>query len=153
VAAVPESVVDDLFAIGTAPEGAAHVHRYVHSGVDVPVLAFMPLDPSRDEFSDALAGASRYAALTTASNGLPGLRSRRPATAGAARTPSARHRDAPRRSPRRGTGRSGRARVAEPGSPVGRSERRGASRTAPTRHRRPPRTATRRHRRRADRPL
>lgn len=62
VAAVPESVVDELIVIGTAAEVAAHVHRYVHSGVNVPVLSFVPLDPSREEVPDALAVAAAYRA-------------------------------------------------------------------------------------------
>ena len=61
VDAVPEEVLDDLFAIGTPAECAAHVRRYVHSGVDVPVLSFLPLDPGRDEVEDALAVAAAYA--------------------------------------------------------------------------------------------
>jgi probable F420-dependent oxidoreductase len=60
VDAVPEEVLDDLFAIGTPEECAAHVRRYVHSGVQVPVLSFLPLDPGRDEVEDALAVASAY---------------------------------------------------------------------------------------------
>jgi probable F420-dependent oxidoreductase len=64
VAAVPESVLDELFVIGTPAECAAHIHRYVHSGVDVPVLSFVPLDPSRDELTDTLAVAAEYAATS-----------------------------------------------------------------------------------------
>jgi probable F420-dependent oxidoreductase len=60
VAAVPESLLDELFVIGTPAECAAHIRRYVHSGVDVPVLSFLPLDPSRDEVADALAVAASY---------------------------------------------------------------------------------------------
>jgi len=60
VDAVPERVLDELFVIGTAEECAAHVHRYVHSGVDVPVLSFLPLDPGRDEVTDALAVAAAF---------------------------------------------------------------------------------------------
>jgi probable F420-dependent oxidoreductase len=62
VAAVPEAVLDELFVIGTPAECAAHIHRYVHSGVDVPVLSFLPLDPSRDELTDTLAVAEAYGA-------------------------------------------------------------------------------------------
>jgi probable F420-dependent oxidoreductase len=69
VAAVPESVVDELIVIGTAAEVAAHVHRYVRSGVNVPVLSFVPLDPSRDELSDALAVATAYTDATPAEVG------------------------------------------------------------------------------------
>jgi probable F420-dependent oxidoreductase len=69
VEAVPERVLDDLFVIGTPTECAAHVHRYVHSGVDVPVLSFLPLDPGRDELTDALAVAAAFAAQATAGSG------------------------------------------------------------------------------------
>ena len=60
VDAVPERVLDELFVIGTPQVCAAHVHRYVHSGVDVPVLSFLPLDPGRDEVTDALAVAAAF---------------------------------------------------------------------------------------------
>jgi probable F420-dependent oxidoreductase len=61
VDAVPEQVLDDLFVIGTPRECAERIRRYVYSGVDVPVLSFMPLDPGRDELTDALAVAAAYA--------------------------------------------------------------------------------------------
>ncbi len=62
VAAVPDAVVDELFAIGTPAECAAHVKRYVAAGVQVPALAFVPLDRSRDAFADILAVATAYRA-------------------------------------------------------------------------------------------
>lgn len=61
VAAVPDEVVDDLFVIGTPEQCAAHVARYVAGGVGIPVLAYVPLDPSREVFADALAVAAAYA--------------------------------------------------------------------------------------------
>jgi len=69
VDAVPEQVLDELFVIGTPSECAAHLHRYVHSGVDVPVLSFLPLDPGRDELTDALAVAAAFASATPGSGG------------------------------------------------------------------------------------
>jgi probable F420-dependent oxidoreductase len=60
VEAVPERVLDELFVIGTPQECAAHIRRYVYSGLDVPVLSFLPLDPARDELTDALAVAAAY---------------------------------------------------------------------------------------------
>lgn len=60
VQAVEDALVDELFVIGTPEQCAAHVRRYVHSGVHVPVLAFVPLDPSRNAVDDALAVASAY---------------------------------------------------------------------------------------------
>ncbi|GIH16456.1 LLM class F420-dependent oxidoreductase [Rugosimonospora africana] len=60
VQAVEDALVDELFVIGTPAECAAHVRRYVHNGVHVPVLAFVPLDPSRDTVTDAIAVAEHY---------------------------------------------------------------------------------------------
>lgn len=62
VAAVADDVVDELMVISTQAECAAHVKRYVAAGVRVPALAFVPLDPSRDVFADALAVAAAYRA-------------------------------------------------------------------------------------------
>jgi probable F420-dependent oxidoreductase len=58
LAAVSDALVDELFILGTPGDCAAHIARYVHSGVDVPVLKFLALDPSRDVFADALAVAA-----------------------------------------------------------------------------------------------
>jgi alkanesulfonate monooxygenase SsuD/methylene tetrahydromethanopterin reductase-like flavin-dependent oxidoreductase (luciferase family) len=63
VAAVPDEVVDELLVIGTPEQCAAHVRRYVDAGVAVPVLAYVPLDPARDVFADALAVAAAYSQL------------------------------------------------------------------------------------------
>jgi probable F420-dependent oxidoreductase len=63
VHAVDDALVDELFVIGTPAECAAHLHRYVHSGVHVPVLGFVPLDPSRDTVEDAIAVAAHYRAV------------------------------------------------------------------------------------------
>jgi probable F420-dependent oxidoreductase len=70
VDAVPPEVLDDLFVIGTPAECAAHIRRYVHSGVDVPVLNFLPLDPGRDELTDALAVAAAYAGEPSPPDGI-----------------------------------------------------------------------------------
>ncbi len=60
VEAVEDALVDELFVIGTPAQCAAHVRRYVHNGVHVPVLAFVPLDPSRSTVDDAIAVAEHY---------------------------------------------------------------------------------------------
>jgi probable F420-dependent oxidoreductase len=60
VAAVPDDVVDELLVTGTPIECAAHIKRYAEAGVHVPALAFVPLDPARDVFADALAVAAAY---------------------------------------------------------------------------------------------
>jgi probable F420-dependent oxidoreductase len=61
-AAVPDSVVVALIVHGTVGECAAHIRRYAAAGVTVPVLKFLPLDPARDPFQDALAVAARLRA-------------------------------------------------------------------------------------------
>ncbi|HKT03182.1 MAG TPA: LLM class flavin-dependent oxidoreductase, partial [Rugosimonospora sp.] len=66
VTALPDEVVDDLLVLGTPAECAAHVRRYVESGVGVPALAYVPLDPGRDPVADALAVAECYALLDQA---------------------------------------------------------------------------------------
>lgn len=60
-AAVPDEVVDALIVHGPAAECAARVRDYVAAGVTVPVLKFLPLDPSRDVLDDALAVGSALA--------------------------------------------------------------------------------------------
>jgi probable F420-dependent oxidoreductase len=60
LAAVGDQVVEDLIVIGTPAECAAHIRRYVAAGVHTPVLSFVPLDPVRDVFADALAVAAAY---------------------------------------------------------------------------------------------
>jgi probable F420-dependent oxidoreductase len=62
VAAVDDALVDELFVIGTPEQCAAHVRRYADGGVHVPVLMFVPLDPTRDVVDDAVALAARYGA-------------------------------------------------------------------------------------------
>jgi probable F420-dependent oxidoreductase len=59
-AAVPDRVVDELFVHGTAAECAAGIAAYVRGGVDTPILKFLPLDPARDPFEDALAVAAAW---------------------------------------------------------------------------------------------
>ncbi|GAA5201635.1 LLM class F420-dependent oxidoreductase [Rugosimonospora acidiphila] len=60
VGAVDDALVDELLVIGTPRECAEHVRRYVHNGVQVPVLAFLPLDPSRKVVDDAIEVAAHY---------------------------------------------------------------------------------------------
>jgi probable F420-dependent oxidoreductase len=60
LAAVDDALVDELFVIGTPAQCAAHLHRYVHNGVHVPVLMFVPLDPARDVVDDAVAVAEHF---------------------------------------------------------------------------------------------
>jgi alkanesulfonate monooxygenase SsuD/methylene tetrahydromethanopterin reductase-like flavin-dependent oxidoreductase (luciferase family) len=48
VAAVPDEVVDDLIVHGTAEECAAKIRAYRESGVDVPIVKFLPLGPEGD---------------------------------------------------------------------------------------------------------
>ena len=43
LAAIPDSVVDDLVVHGSFDECRAHVGRYVSNGVDIPVLAVYPV--------------------------------------------------------------------------------------------------------------
>jgi probable F420-dependent oxidoreductase len=62
LAAVDDELVDELFVIGTPEQCAAHLRRYVHNGVHVPVLMFVPLDPARDAIDDAVAVATHYRA-------------------------------------------------------------------------------------------
>jgi probable F420-dependent oxidoreductase len=57
LAAVGDDVVDELFIIGTPPECAVRVADYLTAGIDIPLLKFLPLDPSRDELADAVAVA------------------------------------------------------------------------------------------------
>ncbi len=58
--AVGDDVVDELFLIGTPEECATGVAAYAAAGVDVPVLAFLRLDPGRDPVTDAVAVAAAY---------------------------------------------------------------------------------------------
>lgn len=48
VAAVPDEVVDDLIVHGTATECAAKIHAYRESGVDIPIVKFLPIGPEGD---------------------------------------------------------------------------------------------------------
>ena len=48
MAAIPDSVVDELIIHGTPEECREHVARFVANGVDTPALAVMPfggIDP------------------------------------------------------------------------------------------------------------
>jgi alkanesulfonate monooxygenase SsuD/methylene tetrahydromethanopterin reductase-like flavin-dependent oxidoreductase (luciferase family) len=49
VAAIPDSVVDDLIVHGTPEQCREHLQRYVDNGVTTPVLALLPIgiDPRR----------------------------------------------------------------------------------------------------------
>ena len=53
LAAIPDDVVDALVVHGSYDECRAHVGRYVANGVDIPVMAVIPVGVSLDE---ALAG-------------------------------------------------------------------------------------------------
>jgi probable F420-dependent oxidoreductase len=58
VAAVPDSVVDELVVHGTPDECRAHVERYVASGVTVPVLMPLPFGVSAREAVRLMAPAA-----------------------------------------------------------------------------------------------
>jgi alkanesulfonate monooxygenase SsuD/methylene tetrahydromethanopterin reductase-like flavin-dependent oxidoreductase (luciferase family) len=60
LAAVDDAVVDELIVHGTAEECANHIRRYVEAGVQLPVLKFLPLDPTRDLRADAVEVAEAY---------------------------------------------------------------------------------------------
>ncbi len=53
LAAIPDSLVDELVVHGTVEECRAHVQRYVDNGVDVPALAIVPVGM---ELADAVRG-------------------------------------------------------------------------------------------------
>lgn len=55
VAAIPDEVVDALVVHGSYDECRAHVGRYVANGIDVPVLAVIPLGVPLDEAVAGLA--------------------------------------------------------------------------------------------------
>jgi probable F420-dependent oxidoreductase len=63
-AAVPDEVVDELIVHGTPEECAAHLARYVASGVTRPVVKMLALDPDRDLFADAVALGVAIADIT-----------------------------------------------------------------------------------------
>jgi probable F420-dependent oxidoreductase len=60
VAAVPDSVVDDLLVLGPPRVCAEQIAAYVAAGVQLPVLKFLPLDHGRDVLADAEATARAY---------------------------------------------------------------------------------------------
>jgi alkanesulfonate monooxygenase SsuD/methylene tetrahydromethanopterin reductase-like flavin-dependent oxidoreductase (luciferase family) len=43
VAAIPESLVDELIVSGTPEQCRAHIQRYVDNGVTTPALAVLPV--------------------------------------------------------------------------------------------------------------
>ena len=49
LAAIPDTVVDSLIVHGTFDECRSHIGRYVANGVDIPVMAVIPLGMSLDE--------------------------------------------------------------------------------------------------------
>ncbi len=53
LAAIPDEVVDALVVHGSYDECRAHVARYVANGVDIPVLAVIPLGVSLEEAVEA----------------------------------------------------------------------------------------------------
>jgi alkanesulfonate monooxygenase SsuD/methylene tetrahydromethanopterin reductase-like flavin-dependent oxidoreductase (luciferase family) len=53
LAAIPDEVVDALVVHGSFDECRAHVGRYVANGVDIPVMAVIPIGVSLE---DAVAG-------------------------------------------------------------------------------------------------
>jgi alkanesulfonate monooxygenase SsuD/methylene tetrahydromethanopterin reductase-like flavin-dependent oxidoreductase (luciferase family) len=53
LAAIPDEVVDALIVHGSFDECRAHVGRYVANGVDIPVMAVIPIDKS---IGDAVRG-------------------------------------------------------------------------------------------------
>ena len=53
LAAIPDEVVDALAVHGSFDECRAHVGRYVANGVDIPVMAVIPIGVSLE---DAVAG-------------------------------------------------------------------------------------------------
>jgi probable F420-dependent oxidoreductase len=55
LAAIPDEVVDALLVHGSYDECRAHVGRYVARGVDIPVLAVIPLGQSLDDAVKGLA--------------------------------------------------------------------------------------------------
>ncbi len=55
LAAIPDVVVDSLVVHGSFDECRAHVGRYVAHGVDIPVMAVIPLDQSLDAIVKGLA--------------------------------------------------------------------------------------------------
>ena len=55
LAAIPDEVVDALVVHGSYDECRAHVGRYVANGVDIPVMAVIPLDVPLEEAVAGLA--------------------------------------------------------------------------------------------------
>ena len=55
LAAIPDEVVDSLVVHGSFEECRAHVGRYVAHGVDIPVMAVIPLDQALDAIVKGLA--------------------------------------------------------------------------------------------------
>ena len=55
LAAIPDEVVDSLVVHGSFDECRAHVGRYVAHGVDIPVMAVVPLDQSLEAIVKGLA--------------------------------------------------------------------------------------------------
>ncbi len=55
LAAIPDEVVDSLVVHGSFDECRAHVGRYVAHGVDIPVMAVIPLDQALDAIVKGLA--------------------------------------------------------------------------------------------------
>jgi probable F420-dependent oxidoreductase len=62
LAAVPDEVVDDLVVHGTPEECAAKLRAYRESGVDIPIVKFLPLDSGADLSAQASAVARSYGA-------------------------------------------------------------------------------------------
>ena len=55
LAAIPDEVVDSLVVHGSFEQCRAHVGRYVAHGVDIPVMAVIPVDVSLDAAIKGLA--------------------------------------------------------------------------------------------------
>lgn len=52
LAAIPESVVDDLIVSGTPEECREHIERYVAAGVTTPAIALLPVAETRQAIRD-----------------------------------------------------------------------------------------------------
>ena len=76
LAAIPDEIVDALIVHGSYDECREHVGRYMANGVDIPVMAVMPVGVSLEEAVKGLAPPWPHAQAEGSGREEPGAQDR-----------------------------------------------------------------------------